>query len=66
MVSEKDIYRSALTLDEKHGISAIAYAEDMRNDFLLKNDLEAAIVWKKIIAALEFIQFFEGCNETLH
>jgi hypothetical protein len=67
MVSEFDIYRAAQALVKQHGEDAAKHAAQRHDELLESGDVDWAVVWKKIIRAVEELQRVEpGDGETRH
>ena len=64
MTDDIDIYRSAKLYVDQHGEQAVLQAA-MQSDALLDaGDLEGAVTWRKIIAAIEVLQATEPDGAT--
>ena len=56
MTSEIDVYRSAHALIQQHGEGAAIQAAMKTDAMLGKGDLDAAAVWRRIVAAVNELQ----------
>ena len=65
MVADIDIYRSAKLLIQQHGTAAWLEAATRFRELKAQGDLEGAVVWKRIAAAIAELDDMKGAD-TLH
>ena len=53
MISNRDVFRSAQLLVEKHGDEALIYAAMKADDMLEHGDLDGQAVWMRILGAVK-------------
>ncbi len=67
MTEDKDIYRSAKLLIDRHGGDAVIHAAMRADELLDAGDIDGQVVWKRIIHAIEELQSKERLEgEKLH
>ena len=53
MTSDRDIYRTAKLIIDRHGDEAGLYAAGRADQLLEAGDIAGATVWRRIVAAIE-------------
>lgn len=67
MISETDIYRSALVVLRQHGDGAMEIAQTRASKFWDAGDDEGAATWMRIARAIEVMQKTEAdSDEAVH
>ena len=67
MTDDKDIYRSAKLMIDRHGDDAPIHAAMRADEMLEAGDLDGQVVWKRILVAIEELQSKERPEgEKLH
>jgi len=56
LIVDPDIYQAARLLIDRHGAKAAAVASERADMRLEEGDLDAAVTWKRILAAIEELQ----------
>ena len=56
MIPDLDIYRAAKLLVDRHGEDASIRAAERADDLLEAGDIEGAVIWRSILAAIEELQ----------
>jgi hypothetical protein len=65
VITEKEIYQSALVLIKQHGDHASLIAAQRADDLLKAGDVDGERLWLKIIAAIRILSATER-DSTLH
>jgi hypothetical protein len=66
-VTDLNIFRAAKLLIEQHSDDASIHAAQRHDELLESGDVDGAVVWKRIIGAVEELQWVEpGDGETRH
>jgi hypothetical protein len=67
MVDDPDIYRAAKLVIDQHGDDAAIRAAERADKLLEDGDIDGALVWRRILAAIEELQPAEaGRNHPGH
>jgi hypothetical protein len=56
MIDDPDIYRAAKLLIDQHGIDAATRAAQRCDELADEGDMDGAIVWRRILAAIDELQ----------
>jgi hypothetical protein len=56
MIDEPDIFRAAKLVMDQYGEEAVSFAAGHADDLLEKGDIAGALVWPRILAAIEELQ----------
>jgi hypothetical protein len=56
MISDREIWLAARTMIQRYGSNAEMEAAERADELLEKGDIEGAVAWKRIMAAIDQLQ----------